>query len=263
MDLKTIIETNDTSAGRRFDLFIQILIVISLVLFSIETLPSLAPTTRHVLNIIEAVIVVIFTLEYILRLYVADKKIEYIFSFYGVIDLLAILPFYIFSGQGLWALRILRVLRVFMLLKMLRYNTAVKRFGRAFVIVREEIIVFSLMTMMLLYLSAVGIYYFEHEAQPEAFNSIFHSLWWSVATLTTVGYGDVYPITVAGRIFTFVVLMLGLGIIALPAGLFASALSRVRQEELEEQHKKDRNNAKENYCACCGRAYTAKKGQEK
>jgi voltage-gated potassium channel len=82
-----------------------------------------------------------------------------------------------------------------------------------------------------LYLSAVGIYFFEHQAQPEQFKSVFHCLWWAVATLTTVGYGDVFPITAGGRIFTFFVLMVGLGIVAVPAGLVASALSQARRED--------------------------------
>jgi voltage-gated potassium channel len=109
-----------------------------------------------------------------------------------------------------------------------------RRFLRAFVIAREEVILFGIVALMLLYLSAVGIYYFENEAQPENFASVFHSLWWSVATLTTVGYGDIYPVTVGGRIFTFVVLMIGLGVVAVPAGVFASALSRVDQKEEEK-----------------------------
>lgn len=82
------------------------------------------------------------------------------------------------------------------------------------------------MSAIMLYLSAVGIYYFEHQAQPELFQSVFHSLWWAVTTLTTVGYGDMYPITVGGRIFTFFVLMIGLGIVAVPTGLIASAMSK-------------------------------------
>ena len=85
--------------------------------------------------------------------------------------------------------------------------------------------------MILLYVAAVGIYYFENEVQPEAFASVFHSLWWSVITLTTVGYGDVYPVTIGGRVFTFVVLLIGLGIIAVPPGIVASALSEARKAE--------------------------------
>ncbi len=86
-----------------------------------------------------------------------------------------------------------------------------------------------------MYLSAVGIHYFENAAQPEQFKFVFHSLWWSVATLTTVGYGDIYPITAGGRIFTFFVLMIGLGVVAIPAGLVASALSQARKDEASEK----------------------------
>jgi voltage-gated potassium channel len=85
--------------------------------------------------------------------------------------------------------------------------------------------------VILLFLAAVGIYYFENQAQPERFRSVFHSLWWAVATLTTVGYGDVYPITAGGRIFTFFVLLIGLGIVSVPAGLVSSALSKAREFE--------------------------------
>ena len=87
---------------------------------------------------------------------------------------------------------------------------------------------------MLLFFSAVGIYYFESAAQPDSFSSIFQSMWWAVATLTTVGYGDVYPITVGGKLFTFFVLMVGLGIVAVPTGLVASALSTAREMEKEQ-----------------------------
>ncbi|MDP1558211.1 MAG: ion transporter [Nitrosomonas sp.] len=234
MCLKTIIEGNDTAAGRGFDLAIQLLIVISIITFSIETLPNLSSETIGLLSNIETVIVSIFTLEYLARVYVADRKRDYVFSFYGIVDLIAIVPFYLSVGLDLRSLRILRMLRLFRLFKLVRYNTAMRRLSRAFYIAKEEVVLFGVVTIMLLYLSAVGIYYFENEAQPEQFKSIFHSFWWAVATLTTVGYGDVYPITVGGRIFTFLMLMIGLGIVAVPAGLLASALSKARSEEQDE-----------------------------
>jgi voltage-gated potassium channel len=106
-----------------------------------------------------------------------------------------------------------------------------QRYHRAFLIAREELILFGFTALIMFYLASVGIYYFEHDAQPEVFASVFHSLWWAVATLTTVGYGDIYPITIGGKIFTFVVLMLGLGFVAVPTGLFASALSSARDEQ--------------------------------
>jgi voltage-gated potassium channel len=120
---------------------------------------------------------------------------------------------------------------LFRTFKIVRYSKAIRRFHRALLIAREELVLFLLVTLLLLYFSAVGIYYFEYDAQPEAFASVFHSLWWAVVTLTTVGYGDVYPVTTGGRIFTFVILLIGLGIISVPAGIVASALSESRDME--------------------------------
>ncbi len=233
--LREIVLNSDTKAGRAFDIMIQALIVISLISFSIETLPNLSEGTYVFLNAIETIIVLIFTIEYILRVFLAEKKLSYIFSFYGVIDLLAILPFYVTSNVSLQTLRVLRLLRLFRILKFTRYNEALKRIGKAVFLAKEELILFSIVTLMLLYLSAVGIYHFEHAAQPDKFKSIFDSLWWSVATLTTVGYGDIYPITLGGRMFTFIVLMLGLGVIAVPTGIIASALSAVRKSSDENK----------------------------
>ena len=198
MDIKSIVEKNDTLVGRIFDLSLQSLILISIVTFSIETLPNLKQSTLELLHITEVIIVSIFTLEYLLRLYVADKKLSYIFSFYGLIDLIAIIPFYISAGIDLRSLRIFRLFRLAQSFKLIRYSKAMRRFSQAFMMAKEEFIIFGILTIMLLYLSAVGIYHFEHTAQPEAFKSIFHSLWWGVTTLTTVGYGDVYPVTLGG-----------------------------------------------------------------
>ena len=130
-------------------------------------------------------------------------------------------------------MRVLQLIRIVRILKLARYSEAIARFRQALVLAKEEIVIFAGVAIALLYLSAAGIWYFEHEAQPEAFPSIVHSLWWATATLTTVGYGDVYPVTLAGRLFTFVILMCGLGIVAVPAGLVAAALSQVRQQDIE------------------------------
>lgn len=239
MDIKAIVERSDTKISQAFDWFVQTLILLSIVTFSIETLPDLSSTTRQALRIIEIVIVILFTIEYLLRLYVADRKMGYVLSFYGFIDLVAILPFYIGLGVDLKSIRIIRILRVFRLLKLLKYNNALSRFLKALVISKEELVLFGMGTMFMLYISAVGIYYCENEAQPEVFKSIFHSLWWAVITLTTVGYGDMAPVTLGGRLFTFFILMIGLAIVAVPTGLLASALSKVRMEEQEEEKNKN------------------------
>lgn len=212
------------------------LIIYSVVCFSVETIPGLSAGTMAFLQWSEIVVVAIFTAEYLYRLWLAEKKLGYIFSFYGMIDLLAILPFYLATSLDLRSLRMLRLLRLAVLLKVVRHDSTLQRFSKALAEAKGELAVFGLASLMLLYLAAVGIYYFENEAQPEVFASIFDSLWWAVTTFTTVGYGDTYPITLGGRIFTFFILMIGLGFISVPAGIVAAALSATRRkEEREEQ----------------------------
>ncbi|MFW5425633.1 MAG: ion transporter [Methylophagaceae bacterium] len=231
-NIANIVNSTDHPAGKLFTYTIQFLIVISLITFSIDTLPDLSAKTRRILHSIEVVTIAIFTLEYSLRLVIVEKKSSFIFSFYGLVDLAAILPFYIASGLDLRAVRIFRLLRLVRILKLFKYSQAIKRFQRAFVIAKEELILFSFVALIMIFLAAVGIYYFENAAQPEQFKSVFHSLWWAVTTLTTVGYGDMYPITTGGKIFTFFILTIGLAIVAIPTGLLASALSQARKEEL-------------------------------
>ncbi len=229
--LTNLLDDVGSRQGSIFAIVIQCLIIASLVTFSIETIPDLSAFTKEILSYFESTIVIIFTVEYLLRLFVARRKLSFIFSFYGIIDFLAILPYYIFTGVDLRTVRIFRLLRLFRILKLVRYNKAISRFYRALMIAKEELILFSIVALVLLFLSAVGIYYFENTVQPEQFKSIPHSLWWAVVTLTTVGYGDIYPVTAGGRIFTFFVLMLGLGVVAVPTGLVSSALSQARSEE--------------------------------
>jgi voltage-gated potassium channel len=229
--LKTIIERNDTHWGRVFDLCIQSLILISLLCFSLETMPGLSAETYLWLERIEVFTILVFTLEYVLRLWVADQPLRYATSFYGLVDLLAILPFYVSAEIDLRSLRAIRFMLLFQAFKLGRYSKAIRRFHRAFLIAKEEIVLFLCATVLLLYFAAVGIYYFESDAQPTHFTSVFHSLWWSVETLTTVGYGDIAPVTAGGKVFTLFILLIGLGIVSVPAGLVASALSKARAME--------------------------------
>jgi len=231
--LKATVEQNTTLSGRVFNVVIQVLIIVSLVSFSIETLPGLTNETHQLLRYIEIGTVTAFTIEYLLRILVADRRLKFIFSFFGLVDLAAILPFYLPTGLDLRSIRVVRLLRLFRVFKLLRYSKAIQRFHTAFLIAKEELALFFVVAAMLFYFAAVGVYYFENSAQPELFASVFHSLWWAVITLTTVGYGDVYPVTIGGRIFTFFVLMIGLGIIAVPTGILASALSKARDMEGE------------------------------
>jgi len=230
--VKSVVE-GKSPAARAFDWTIQALILVSLITFSLSTLPNLNAAQRFWLDAIELVTVAVFTAEYLTRIWIAERKRDYIFSFYGMIDFLAILPFYLQATVDLRSLRIFRLLRLLRLLKILRYAKALRQFQRAFAEARDELILLSFATAFMLFLASVGIYYFENEAQPDKFSSIFDCFWWAVATLTTVGYGDIYPVTVGGRVFTFVILIIGIGFVAAPTGLLASALTKVRVQNDE------------------------------
>ena len=209
---------------------IQALIVLSLIAFAVETLPDLSPALRSFLEGFEAVAIGCFTVEYLARIALTRPRRRYAFSFFGLVDIVAILPLYLALGFDSESIRALRMLRLFRILKLARYNTAALRFYRALVIAREELLLFGATALILLYLAGVGVYQFEHAAQPDKFRSVFDGLWWAVCTLTTVGYGDVYPVTAGGKVFTFVMLVVGLGVISVPVGMVASSLSQARSE---------------------------------
>lgn len=200
----------------------------SIVTFSLETLPDLDTATKRVLDYCEYVVIAIFTVEYIYRIKKATKKLKFISSPYGLIDLFAILPFFLSLAIDLRSLRAIRLLRLVRLLKLARYSSAFGRLSQALAESRHELVVSISILIVAIYLSAFGIYYFEHSAQPEKFRSIFDAMWWSVATVTTVGYGDLYPITLGGRLFTFFVMLASLGLVAVPTGIFATALLSVK-----------------------------------
>ena len=231
--LTTIVQGRDTRAGRAFDWCVIALILLSLVSLTLGTLPDLSPAAHQAIASIEIAIAILFTLEYAARIATARHPLAYVFSGYGLVDLAAIVPFYFGVFFGLQALRTVRLFRLLRLLKLVRYSKAMRRFAKALSLAKEEAVLFLIATIGLLFVSSVGIYFFENQAQPDVFKSIPHSFWWAVATLTTVGYGDVYPVTVGGRVFTFLMLMIGLGVVAVPAGLVASAMSQVRREEAE------------------------------
>ena len=235
--IKTIIEDNTTPSGRIFDFAIQFLIILSLTAFALETIPGLSPKLISILEIVEYTSIAVFTIEYFLRILVADKPIKYILSFYRLIDIIAILPFFLSVGFDFRAIRIFRVFRIFRSLKLIRFNRALRRFKIASKLVQQEIILFLLITMIFIFLTASGIYYLENGIQPETFKSIPHSIWWSIVTLTTVGYGDIVPITPGGKVFTFFILIIGVGIVTVPAGLVATALSKARELEEQEYQK--------------------------
>lgn len=224
--LLKVVMKNDSKIGRRFDIFIQSLILLSLVSFSIETLPNLSDKVINFLNIFEFITIVIFSIELLLRLILTSPPFKYLFSFYGIIDLIAVIPFYLSVGVDLRSIRIFRLFRLFRIFKLFKYSSAIDRLNSAFSEIKKEITIFIIGAIFFIYVSSIGIYHFEHKVQPEIFKSVFHSMWWAVTTLTTVGYGDMYPVTTGGKIFTTIIVFIGMGMIAVPTGLFASALSK-------------------------------------
>lgn len=232
-----ILDGTDPATGRWIAVSLNVLILLSAISVALETVDSAVACCGAALTVFEAVVVAVFATEYVLRLWATPKPLSYAFSVAGIIDLLAFLPSLLFLAYDLRAIRVLRLLRLLRLAKLLRYAKAVDKLTNAFHRVREELVVVSLLALLVLYLSAVGIYHFEHRAQPEVFGSIPESLWWALATLTTVGYGDVYPVTAGGRVFTGLVLLVGLGVVAVPTGLIATALTVKEVEDAEEEQK--------------------------
>ncbi len=241
--------------SRGFDLALAGLILLNVLAVVLETEPAVARRFGGVLQVFEIISVGIFTIEYLARLWSCTAsarfahpvtgRVRFAFQPLIIIDLLAILPAFLpmvgVDGRFLRALRLLRVLRV---MKLGRYSSAIQLMGRVFRAKAPDLAVVIFALSILLLIAASMMYFFEHEAQPEHFPSIPAALWWGVATLTTVGYGDVVPVTVMGRVFGGVMAVLGIGLFALPAGLLAGAFS-------EELARRDAKNIGDG-CPHCG-----------
>ncbi len=218
---------------------IQFLILASAVVFVLETEEDLSNNYKIYFVIADWTFFTLFTVEYILRIYAAPVKRVFIFSFFGIIDLLAILPSLVLI-PGFRVLRVLRFLRIFRIFKATRFILAVDRMIEALAEVKRELLALVILSSLFVYLAACGIWYFEKDAQTDDFGSIPDAMWWAIVTLTTIGYGDVYPITPGGKIFTAVVALVGVGLIAIPSGLLASVLTEARvEEELQEEEEKE------------------------
>ena len=219
--------------GAVFSGIIQFLILASAVVFVLETEESFDKYKTY-FDILDWTFLVLFTAEYILRIYTAPVKKEFIFSFFGIIDLLAILPSLVLI-PGFRVLRVLRFLRIFRIFKATRFILAVDRMIEALGEVKRELLALVILSSLFVYLAACGIWFFEKDAQPDKLGSIPDAMWWAIVSLTTIGYGDVFPVTPGGKIFTALVALVGVGLIAIPSGLLASVLTKARvEEELQE-----------------------------
>jgi voltage-gated potassium channel len=228
---------------------VMLLIVVNIFAVIIESVDSIY--NKHVFwfNLIEYSSLFLFSCEYLLRIYFAGKetkekikhRLHYIFSLSGAIDFVAIVPGILTLGTvDLRFLRILRLFRLFRILKLGRYSKSFQRFSRVLTEKTPDLTNAIFIVCILLIFASTAIYLFEKEAQPENFSSIPASMWWAIATLTTVGYGDIYPITVGGKLFGSVIALLGVGLVALPASILASGFLEVGEDE-------------KTYCNQCGK----------
>ena len=233
--------SEDNRLSQICDLTIIFLVIINVIALIIETMPSMEVSSNEFF-IFEAFSVSLFTIEYFLRVYTctADKRysspvsgrIKFIFTPLLLLDLLAILPFYLlFLGTDLRFLRVVRLMRIFRLLRLTRYIKSISTISNAIKNKGPDIIIALVMILIMLVISASVMFYAEHEAQPEVFSSIPASMWWAVATLTTVGYGDVYPITVLGKIMASIIALLGIATIAVPTGIITSSFANLTDKE--------------------------------
>lgn len=206
------------------------LILINVVAASLETVPSLRSLYAPSFFLLEIFSVLIFTLEYVLRLWSVSEnkkspsKVKFFLSFNSVIDLLSIAPFYIgilFNVD----LRVLVALRLLRLLKLVRYFEPLAILGTVMKAEFRSFMSALFVLVILIFVAATGIYFFERDVQPDGFGSIPQSMWWAIVTLTTLGYGDVVPATIAGRIFAALITIFSIGAVALPAGMLASRFS--------------------------------------
>ena len=204
------------------------LVILSLSIFALET----EFTQSELLKILGKTIAWIFGIEYCLRIWVANLtengRRKYIFSFAGIIDLLAFLPaILVAGGSASLTLRLLRIFRLMQILKIKAVTVGIARIGKALHQCKLELLVSAMISLGLIFFSAILMYFAEGDTQPEAFGSVPRALWWAMATLTTVGYGDVYPITTLGKLIASTLAIIGIGAIALPAGIIANAFMTV------------------------------------
>jgi voltage-gated potassium channel len=237
-----------------FDYGIMAIIILNIIALILETIPEIEESWGRFLRNFEIASVVIFTIEYFMRIYVSDlthpsssrwkSARKFIFSNYGIIDLLAILPFYMpfFIKVDLRVLRLLRLMRFLRVLKINRYNNSLALIYSVISEKKGELLLTGFVALMVLLIASFLMFHIEGDIQPDKFPNLLSCFWWAIATLTTVGYGDVVPITAGGKFLSGVIAVLGIGLVALPTGLIgAGFLEKIGKRKKEK-----------NTCPHCG-----------
>jgi len=252
-DMHEVIFEADSRAGKGFDVALLILIVISILAVMVETVPSIDSKFHWELIRIEWVLTVLFTIEYIARIVSVRKPLTYMFSFFGIVDLLAILPSYLelfLPGQGhsLAVIRALRLLRIFRIFKLARYMREGKVIMASLRNSRVKIIVF--LVFILTMVCIIGAFMYLIEGSDSGFDSIPKSMYWAVVTLTTVGYGDIAPVTPLGQFLAALIMIMGYGIIAVPTGIVTADIVRGPHRDPLAGVKQNVNSQ---HCIDCGK----------
>jgi voltage-gated potassium channel len=251
-----IVEPDKTGdpVSRAFDIFILALIFLNVIAVIIGSVQSVEERWATFLDAFEMISVAVFTLEYLARLWSCTVdprfkgpvwgRVKLAFRPMSIIDLLAFLPFYLpFVGVDLRSLRVLRLLRIIRVAKIGRYYSSLTVIKNVFLSKKEELVLTSALMALLLVFSSSLLYYCENAVQPDAFSSIPATMWWSVATLTTVGYGDIFPVTLLGKVFASVIAVLGIGMFALPTGILGAGFVEAIQK----------NKGRKSLCPHCGK----------
>ncbi|MCR9141651.1 MAG: ion transporter [bacterium] len=260
-----IIETGKAGDrwSRLFDAGLIIIIVLNVVAIVLESFEELSDDFAPYFFAFEIVSITLFTLEYFLRVATANHaypdlgpiaaRLRWIFSFSGLIDLLAILPFFVplVITFDLRFLRMVRILRLLRILKLNRYSRSIQIIGFILNDKKEELLTTLFVSGILMIIASTFMYYLENEAQPDAFPNVVATMWWAVATLTTVGYGDIFPITTAGKVFAGIISVLGIGIIALPTGILSAAFIEYIDQK-KAAARAAANTASPRFCPHCG-----------
>lgn len=245
------------AASRIFDGFIMALIALSVLSIVLESFESLAQRYTVAFTMFEAFSVLVFTVEYALRIWTADllfpesrrPRLRYICSFMAIVDLVAILPFFLpFVSADMRFLRMFRFLRIARLLRVLklgRYVDALRLIGEVIAQSASQLVMSIVICFFVMLFSSIVMYTVENPVQPEQFPNILASLWWAICTLTTVGYGDVYPITAAGKFFAAIISLVGIGIIAIPTGIISAGFTTLLE-------RKNSSGDEKHYCPYCG-----------
>ena len=250
--------------GRIVDIGIISLILLNIIALVLETVEPIYNYNRAAFEIFEDISLVLFTIEYAVRLWAITAesrfshpvtgRIRFVFTPLALIDLLAILPFFLpLFGVDMRFVRVVRVLRIFRVIKLARYSRALRLLGQVVAERKEELISIFFVLLTLLVISSSLMYFAEHDDQPEVFTSIPATMWWSIVTLTTVGYGDAFPITALGQTIAAIIAILGIGMFALPAGLLGAGFAEELEKRRTGEHaSENKDEGSPRRCRHCG-----------